>query len=205
MRKVINVEFLVLMFCLCACSVYNLELYQGNGGIEQARLNVITDFAYTYKTPKYNLKQRKGKPYNVFWVFDKKLNGDVHVFSIIPENDDCITISINDSLGKVPISYFPNRFKMRNDKLFLWKDSITPLKEDIVNIVNEFGLLDSIDVKRELGLLPYDFEDTRMVIIDDKLKGVDYFVCLNNVEIYKKIFTNKSFKFYKNPKLKCNP
>ncbi|AGC76980.1 hypothetical protein DDD_1853 [Nonlabens dokdonensis DSW-6] len=48
-------------------------MIRGKGNLDQARLNSMIDFAYKYKTPKKYLKERGGKPFNVFWVFEKKV------------------------------------------------------------------------------------------------------------------------------------
>jgi len=206
MRKIFNKTILVLLFgfTLYNCVSYKNQLFEGKGGIEQARINIITDFANTYKTPRSYLKEREGKPFDVFWVTKNKINGNAYVFSVLPDSQGYIPLKIEDSLGKVPNSYFPNRYEVEKGKLFLWKDSITPLRRNILNVMNKYGILDSTDIKRELGLLPDDFEDTRMVIIDDGLKGVDYYICKNHIEKYKKIVTNKAVGYYTPPKLKCN-
>lgn len=204
MKKVIKI-ILVLLFgsSFYNCSIYKNQLFKGEGGIEQARMNVIIDFISTYKTPRNYLKEREGKPFDVF-VLDrrKQSNEDLYVFTVLPEYQE-ITLNPEDDLGKVPKSYFPNKFVVEEDKLFLWHDSVTPLQKELLNVMDEFGALDSIDVKRELGLLPDDYEDTRTVIIDDGLKGVTYFICKDNIENYKKVVTNKAFGYYDPPKLKC--
>ena len=205
MKKNINILLLLsLNFILYNCISYKSQLLKGKGDIDQVRTNVITDFVNTYKTPKYYRKKRDGKPFNVFiLVRQKQLNNDLYVLSILPEIED-ITFRSEDSLGKVPRSFFPNRFEVKKEKLFLWNDSITPLQKDILLVMDEYGVLDSTDVKRELGLLPNNFEDTRLVTFDDRLESVNYFVCKDNIEKYKKKVTNKAFGYYDLPKLKCN-
>ncbi len=186
------------------CTSYKSAMYKGEKGIEYARVNAITDFVNTYKTPRYYLKKREGKPFEVFVLIrEKHLNKSTFVLSILPEYGD-ISLRVEDSLGKVPRSYFPNRYTIENEKLFLWNDSITPLQKDVLNVMDKYGVLDSVDVKRELGLLPNDFEDTRVITFDDRLKSVNYFICKKNIEKYKKKITNKAFGYYDPPKLKCN-
>src|SRR5690606_11838355 len=182
---------------------YKRTFYEGNGDIEQARMNVISDFAHTYKTPNSYIKERKGKPFTIFRMFDNEITEKFYVFGISPYNNNYISISIKDSLGKVPVSHFPNRYIIKENKLFLWRDNITPLSKEILNVIQEYGVLDSTDVKKVLGLLPDDFEDERLITIDDKLKGVNYYVCKSNINKYKKVKTNIAFGYYKPPKLKC--
>lgn len=197
--------FIFLITIVASCSSYKKQLDRGNGSVEQARKNVIVDFVNTYRTPRSYLKKRNGEPFNVFWaVMKTALNDDIYTFAISPENNGYITLNINDSLGKIPSSAFPNRFKVLDGKLFVWKDTITPLRQDILNVMHRFKVLDSVSIKKELGILPNNFEDTRLVIIDDGLKGVHYYVCMEDLGKYKKIVTNTAFGYYAPPNLKCN-
>ncbi len=207
MKKNISKIILGIIFStiIISCVSYNSQLAKGEGGIEQARKNIIIDFVNTYQTPRSYLKERNGASFNVFWAVKKEvLDEDVYGFAISPENNGYITLGVNDSLGKVPNSYFPNKFEVRKGKLFVWKDSITPLRKDILSVMDRFKVLDSISVKKELGLLPEDFEDTRMVTIDDGLKGVHYYVCKGDIGKYKKVVTNRAFGYYDPPNLRCN-
>lgn len=205
MKKNIN-KIVIILFSimLYSCSSYKDQIFKGRSGIEKARMNIITDFVNTYKTPRRYLKEREGKPFNVFWIFKEEITKDFYVFSISPEIDENVTLSIKDTLGKIPYSYFPNNFKIKNEKLFIWKDSITPLGKNILNAIHRFNVLDSVDIKRELDILPDSFEDTRVVTIDHKLKSAHYYVCKDNIDKYKKKVTNKAFGYYDLPKLKCN-
>ena len=132
----------------------------------------------------------------------KILDDKTYFISVLP-NVEPIAISIEDELGKIPRSYFPNRYIEKEDKLFLWNDSSSPLQSDVLDAMNKFGVLDSTDVKMELGLLPNDFEDTRMITIDDRLVSYKYFVCRSDVSKFKRIVTYKASVNYKIPKIKC--
>ncbi|TKG87730.1 hypothetical protein EYV94_28035 [Puteibacter caeruleilacunae] len=201
-----NSNIIILAFCsvLMGCVTYKSQMIKGIGDIESARKNVIIDCANTYKMPRNYFKERKGKRFDIFWVFNEESKDDLLVFSVSPEIDGHITLGIKDSIGKVPCSYFPNNYEIKNGKLFVWNDGITPLRRDVLDAVNNFGVLDSTDVKRELGLLPDDFEDTRVVRIDHRLKSIHYYVCRNRIEKYKKVGTNRAFGYYNTPKLNCN-
>lgn len=191
--------YIICFVCVLSCVSYKNELIKGAGSEEQARENIITDFANTYKTPRKYLKERQGKPFNVFWVFKKETKNNQWGFSISPETSGYVPLGINDRLGSVPKSYFPNNYEINKGKLFIWNDSVTPLKNDILNVLNDFGVLDSTDVKRELGLLPTDFKDERIVTIDHELKSTHYYVYKRNIGKYKKIVTNKAFGSYNSP------
>lgn len=207
MKKSFNTILSVLVITiilLSSCVTYKNKLYIGAGDIEQARMNVIVDFVHTYKTPKRYLKERQGEPFNVFsFIIEKSLDKSIYLFSILPNNKN-ISMIIDDKVGEIPRSYFPNRYIVVEGKLFLWNDGKTSLQKDVLEIMSDFGVLDSTDVKKELGLLPVDFEDTRMIIIDDRLEAYNYFICKNNISNYKKVVTWKAYSYYKHPKLKCD-
>lgn len=193
---------IMLIVMLCKCSSYKRTFYAGDGGIERGRMNAITDFVFTYKTPRYYLKERKGKPFNVFWISNQV--HDQYIFAIFPYSQGYLSLKVQDSLGKVPVSNFPNNYIIKGEKLFLWKDSLTPLNKEILNVIKKYGILDSTDVKKKLGVLSDDFEDTRMVIIDHRDKGGwHYYVCKKNIEKFKKVKTNIAIGYYQPPILTC--
>ncbi|MBK8502528.1 MAG: hypothetical protein IPL46_10110 [Saprospiraceae bacterium] len=199
-RVIAILTFGSLFMC---CISYKNQLLTGAGNIDQARKNVIIDFANTYKTPRSYIKKREGRSFDVFWIFKEDSEDDLLRFSVSPEIDGHIPLRIKDSLGQVPHSYFPNNFEIEKGKLFVWKDSITPLRKDILNVMNNFGVLDSTDVKRELGLLRDNFEDARVLTIDHKLKSTHYYICKESTEKFKKVITSKAFGYYESPGLNC--
>ena len=200
----LNRNFIVIFIVLLiSCNSYKNKLIKGSD-LNNARENIVTDFIHTYNTPKKYLKKRNGKPFDVFWIFERETNNSVLLFKVSPVKDGYISQRVEDKLGKVPESYFPNNFIVKENMLFVWKDTITPLSKNVLNILNEFNLLDSTDIKKELNTLPENFQDTRMVSFDDELKGVNYFVCPNNILKYKKVVTNKAFGYYKLPNLNCD-
>jgi hypothetical protein len=200
----IKTTIIILTLLLSGCSGYKKMLYQGEKGLKYARLNAIIDFAYTYKTPRRYIK-RYNRAFNAFMVFvrkppDTNLSA-ITIIPLLPEYDKW-PLLIKDTLGKVP-GYFPNNYYIVNEKLFLWNDSITPLSREILQVMDKYQVLDSTDIKRELGLLPEDFVDNRVDIIDHGLKTVKYFICKNDIRKYKKKCHCKAFKHYNPPKLKC--
>lgn len=206
MKRSFKIILPILVFTIIFfnnCASYKNKLHVGTGDIEQARMNVIIDFVYTYKTPKRYLKE-EGRSFNVFsFVREKYLDDGIYLFSILPNNES-ISLRIEDKVGEVPRGYFPNRYIVADQKLFLWNDGETPLQEGLLETMNKFGVLDSIDVKMELGLLPDDFVDTRMIKIDDRLESYNYFICKSDISKFKKVVTFKAFGNYKLPKLDCN-
>ena len=205
MKRNFNIVISLLIFALTfvSCATYKNQFYVGAGELENARINVIIDFANTYKTPNRYLKRRQGKSFSVFsFIRGKSLDDNTYLLSILP-NVESVAMSIEDELGKIPRSYFPNKYIVKEDKLFLWNDGLTPLQSDVLDAMNKFGVLDSTDIKMELGLLPDNFEDTRMITIDDRLESYNYFVCRSEVSEFKKVVTYKAFGNYQTPKINC--
>lgn len=207
MKKNINnivISTLVFSFVLVGCSIFSNPFYVGSGDIAQARMNVILDFGNTYKTPKKYLK-RRGEPFSVFsFIREEQLNQNTILLSIMPKTER-ISMRVEDRLGEVPRGYFPNRYIVEEGKLFLWNDSITPLQKDIIEVMSKYDILDSTDVKRELGILPIDYEDTRVIILDDRLESYNYFINMENISKFKKVVTNKPFGYYKILKINWQP
>src|SRR5690606_24220640 len=195
---------LVAIFII-SCATYKKELHHGEGTLEQARMNAIIDFANSsYKTPRKYLERRNGKPFDVFQVTERKIKKmqKHYVIGILPENDGHISLRPKDVIGK-PTDWFPTKFGEIDKKLFLWHDSLVPLSREVIEIIHTYGILDSISVKRDLGLLPEDFEDDRTISTDDKLKGVHYYFCKDDISKYKKVKTNIATGYYTPPKLDC--
>lgn len=193
---------------IISCATYKKDLYHGNGTLEQARMNAIIDFANSsYKTPRKYLERRNGKKFDVFWIYEYEKTQDslrdIFILSIIPENQGYIDLQTKDIIGK-KTDWFPTKYKEINNKLFLWHDSLVPLSREIIEVIHFYGILDSTDIKMDLGLLPEDFEDTRMVRTDHGLKSVDYYICKGNISKYKKVKTNIGIGYYTPPKLDCS-
>lgn len=201
----IKITILVVFSVIsCNCVGYRNQVFYNNGNIEQAQDEVIDDFVKTYGKSKSKLITSENNSRGVFVInTENSSDENIFVFSILPKNNNNIALSIKDSLEKKPRKYFPNRYVVKGDLLFLWNDNKTPLKREVLDVMNRYHILDSVDVKRELGILPTDYEDNRTVLIDDGLKGVDYYVCKSDIRKYKKIVTNKAFGYYRAPKLKC--
>lgn len=194
----------MLIFIFISCATPKKQVHTREGNIEQARMNVILDFVEKYKTPRRYLKEREEKPFNVFhFVREEQLNHNTLLLSILPEIDK-ISMLLEDKLGEIPRNYFPNRYIIEEGKLFLWNDGVTPLQSDVIETMHKYEVLDSIDVKMQLGLLPDSFEDTRIITIDDRLESYNYFVCNKDFSRFKRVVTYKAFGYYKLPKLNCS-
>ena len=204
-KKITGLVFVAIF--IISCATYKKEMYHGEGTLEQARMNAIIDFAATYKTPRSLLKKRDGKPFNVFWAVEyekaKDTMPETYIFSLYPDRQGHISLSTKDIVGKTT-DWFPTRYKEMNGKLFLWKDSLVPLSREIIEVIHSYGILDSTDVKKDLGLLPDNFEDTRLAISSQEYSGsAAFYFCKNDVSKYKKVKTNIAIGYYTPPKLDC--
>ncbi|MDR0231502.1 MAG: hypothetical protein LBI82_05220 [Dysgonamonadaceae bacterium] len=98
--------------------------------------------------------------------------------------------TIVGSKGKLP-----SRYIEKDGKLFYWWDNDYPLTEEMLAILWKYDLL---------------FDDTKGLVgfpqfsIDEKLKGVHYYFCRNNLSKFKRVVTNIAPGYYKPPKLNCN-
>ncbi len=222
MKAVINIILVIALSHILGCTSYKKQLAVGVGNVEQARENAIIDFANSYKMQRCYLKENEGESFKAFTVYQREVRSDLWSFSITPIIDDFLSLSMNDTLGEVP-EIFPNKYTVKEGKLFVWRDSITPLAEDILIEIEKIGMLDSTEIKWKLGLPPdvlrkfqsdtlsldelmklLDPDDTRVIIIDHRLKSVRYHFCKDNIDKYMKVFTNKHIKYDRISKLKCN-
>lgn len=191
-----KITFVILTFLLTGCQSFKNSLFKGSKDIEYARVNAIIDFANTYKTSPRYLRERKIKPLQVFRIKRRKdiEQEDTYVINILPETQK-ISLMTGDSLGTVPKRFFPTKYLIKNKRLFLWKDGETPLTKDILSIMDKYNILDSTNLQKEYN--------TIIISNDDGLKGVDYYICKDNIKHYKKIKTNIAAGYYTPPKLNC--
>lgn len=202
--RLVILKALPIFFLLTFCASSKEEMNITNHETANARLLAIEDFVLVpYETPKRYLNMRNGNPFDVFWIHEYSNRSSIVVFSFTPENQGYISLGVGDTLGQIPKSYFPNKYIIVNDKLFIWKDDHTPLNGELLNILDKFGVLDSTDVKMAIGTLPSEFDDTRLVLIDHDLKSVNYHICKSEIQKFKKVTTNKAHGSYKHPRLNC--
>lgn len=187
-----------IIVCLLCVILYNCTTFKkssklGVFSLEDARKVVMNDIATNYKTSNKHLK-KYGKSFDVFNFYSDSIVGNNYMFHIVP-NYNSVTLRVKDKIGEVPHLGFPSRFYEFNDKLFLWEDKVTPIDQAILSKLNQYDILDSIAVKKELKLLPVDFEDNRVYKIDHSVNGYFYFVCKTDVTKYKKVPSSKLKKY----------
>ena len=153
------------------------------GGISSAVKNAIIDFSSTSRF--FNAD-------NVFRV-SVRANEIEGVFVVgIMKSNTKILFSAEDTIGST--SNIPSRFIEVDGKLFYWRDREYPLSQETLSIFRKYHLLQ----EDENGTLLYpDFK------VDDSSKSTDYFFCVNDQTIYKKVITRVGFGYYKPPVLDC--
>lgn len=181
-----NLLIIIALFIM-SCSSWKNRLQEEVGDKNTAIHNVIADFSH--KSSLY----RKNK---VFSISIQEINEEKIVIGILPTRDKFLPMP-EDTIGNNR-GYIPTNFAEKDDKLFYWTDSTRILTKEVINILSKFDLIDSINVQGFVAI------PEGAMIIDDKQKGVDYYICRNNLKIYKKVVTNIGYGYYKPPNLNCN-
>ena len=105
------------------------------------------------------------------------------VFSVYIDidNEDILGLSISGEYG---------------NKIYYWVDSINVLTEEIIRVLAKYNQIDSSFVSYEKAYPDY--------LLDESIKGADYYFCKNDLSIYKRVVTRIAMGWYDPPKLNCN-
>ena len=123
------------------------------------------------------------------------------------DNDDILGLSISGTYGiKICPSFkdtigaetriFPSHYIEKDNKLIYWRDSIHILTEEIVKVLVKYNQIDSSYIDDENAYPDY--------LLDESIKGADYYFCKNDLSIYKRVVTRIAMGWYDPPKLNCN-
>ncbi len=168
------------------------------------------------------LKCRLSRNYNAFFIsinlFSEstsyQVSDELIVVDIFPASYR-YHITFVDTLGS---TYLPSRHIIKNGKLFYWYDSAYGLTEEMVNVLWQFNLADSVKISDKslmFGVADHhvpevfgaDYVGPEYIPIDysinGKSKGAHYYFCKNDLSNYKRIITNIGLGGYKPPKVKC--
>lgn len=124
-------------------------------------------------------------------------NNELLVLGISRMHENKIYPSSKDKIGMSSLK-FPSHYIERDNKLVYWcmNDSAQTVTEEIVNILSKYNQIDSAFVNEEKAYPEF--------VIDESIKGADYYFCKNNLAIFKRVITNKAIGWYNPPKLKCD-
>ena len=160
---------LFFMFLLgIGCKAYknNIEITGENSDFIE---NAIFDFS----------KSSLFKNGFVFQLRVEKVNEDTILVTIIEGGENKYLYS---NLKNIDENNLPSRCLELDNKLFVWRDDAYKINKKIFDLLMKYNLLQ--DDEGGMVLLPDS-------AIDDSKKGADYFFCIRNSKIYKRIISNK--------------
>lgn len=193
MKKIILGLFATALFC----SAFTPPAEQKTAVNDTAVEIAIMDY----------LKYKSNKPFSTFDVeidviseyAPYKINEQVTVIDISPGFRKIYVTSV-DTIGSTRI---PTRHIIKNGKLFYWHDPNYGLTEEMVKVLFQFNIADSIDLA-DLFATQDERTDNYIHYQDDKkAKVATYYFCKKNLNNYKRVITNIATGWYKPPKLKC--
>lgn len=175
-KNKIGTFFVVILFIQCK----TIEVQNKNGDINDAILNSIYDFINDHKSLTKNDR--------VFYVGNERIN-DYYLITI----SRTLSKHLYNPSRKPSDNILPSNFYEVNNKLFIWWDDQKEVDETTIQTYLSYDLL--IDNQNDTIV-------TLDVVLDDKTKGVSYYICKNDLSNYKKI--KSSYVKNSHPKLKCN-
>lgn len=155
------------------------------------------------------LKCKLSKPFNVFnvWIDEiseyapHKINDEITVIDISPAFRKVYLTPV-DTVGSVRV---PTRHLIKDGKLFYWHDPYYGLTEEMVKVLYQFNIADSIALE---DLFATQDERTDDYYIHSQVykkgKVAVYYFCKDNPGNYKRVITSAATGWYQPPKLKCN-
>ena len=194
----INIKISCLVaFLICSCSSYKKALKMGEGTIDDAIENVIINYSHVN-----NKRMNKG---NIFILQNRSSEKDEFYNIAIGYYINKVILRSEHTIGSYT-NYIPTKYKIYNDHLFLWNDSIQPINHETLNMLDKYDRLDSTYVKLAMGLIDSNNYTPPRIIMQNDLKYKIYLVCKNEINNYKAIITNNSIPIekIKLPKMNCN-
>lgn len=172
---------MVAMLPISACAPWKKALYS-KGTIEEAIHNSIMDFT---KCKLY----KSDKAFSVEF-----LDGDPYIVTISGMLDNTL---LAYPTGR--ITYSPTECLVIDGKLFFWNNPQVERSSQCVEMLDDYGLIDSSYVRGEIRH-PVEHPYT----IYERAEGAVYYICPDNLCNYKRVITWKATGTYPQPKLKCN-
>lgn len=197
--------FIVFLFFNCSSPKHIVQTLDSNQNtIDSIRYQAMINFSKNYKTLNKFFRKFKNEKLVFFRVYEDNVYNEYYTLSISHQINR-IPLRKVDSIGKVPKTFFPNNYLIIDDKVFLWRDDVKPLNVEILNLLEDYGLLNSINSNYESEIiLNEEYDEKNLIIVDDKLKGFHYYFCKNNINKYRKVKTNIAVGYYAPPKINCN-
>jgi len=194
-----NFLYVALMVGIVPLDVRNADI----PNYDQVRQTAIQNFAKTKLFKKdsvflismddtlHQMTLKKINEHEADWVRGNIYPGIIAVTISAYQNKFFLDTTIDVS---AQTRYIPSRCIELNSKLLFWYDKYYTLTNTAIKILDKYHLL------RRGG--PNDAEDMHFVI-DDGLKACDYYFCRSNLNVYKRVITNKAIGYYEPPNVKC--
>lgn len=129
-----------------------------------------------------------------------KISDEVTVIDISPATRRVHITPLVDTLGSVRL---PTRHIIKDGKLFYWHDPDYGLTEEMVKVLHEFNIADSIDLLDPNVALD-DYTDNYIHHpAEEKAKVAVYYFCREDPSNYKRVITNIATGWYKPPTIRC--
>jgi hypothetical protein len=198
LKKQILPLFMLFLLVFTDCKPYKSQLLK-KGDRNQVVQNTIIDFSNTsrlfakdsvffieiYDTL-HRMVLEKFDEDNFRWIRGKVYK-DILAITIIGSD---MKYLINDSSDITKNKNLPSMHIQKDGKLFIWNDESQIISDETLSILHEYNLI-TYDYLYDYG-------------VDDAKKGVNYYICRNNLLNYKKITGNLAIGYYDAPKLNCS-
>ncbi len=192
--------FILLTILVCGCAApWKAELVE-SGTREDVIRNAIIDFMNTRSSKRAS---DTVDAYKIFYASDDKF---IHVpgliiIDIFPQFKREVYPYPWDTVGHLNAD-IPTQFVKYGGKVFIWRDPSVPVTQELLNMMNEYDLIDTNWRDEEynipLGMTDSDWKSDQFYPSPagprDDIEAVSYFICDNNFKKYKKdkgIFINK--------------
>lgn len=177
--------FLISLLIFSSCYSWKKSL-ASQGDKETMIRNCIIDFSHT----------KLYKEFDVFEIHNLSMltpPPDISILTISPmAKDEKIYPYLQDTVGLQKNARIPTKFIVMNNKLFIWEDSLAPITQELINIYEQFNIIDKDWLYREhrvpLGTKNDDFpENINLLppyVIYDWIPCAKYYICKNDYTNY---------------------
>lgn len=166
--------YLFMLTLLTNCGV-NHSKPVSKGSKTDMLQNAIMDF-------EKSSKKNKSKVFHInFYNYSNSVKG----VSISPVSKNKYSLNLNDTIGNLS-NHFPSKFILNNERLYLWNDSLNPLKKELITIMSNYKVLDSSRLNGKLRPL---------FILEENKRSMKYLFCKNNLKTYKRYWNTSTLEY----------
>jgi hypothetical protein len=147
-------------------------------------------FQVTFQDTVYKMVLKKIDSRNSKWIHGKIYQG----IKAVRIGANHIPYIIANETKTAISRQIPTRFIEIKGKLFYWWDEDYPITNEVLIVLNKYGLLKG---EEAIGAV-YDYP------IDESKKATHYYFCSSDLTKFQRVITNEAIGYYEPPKLKCN-